>query len=113
MRRGGRLVWADALLLEDDICEALDATSGFGGARAYATAVYVGPDAAEFLEPAKRFVGQGQDIRSGATCVAGVLIARWLGADPLRLRYAFESYWIAMREIAGGLSGRLPRLWYV
>ena len=45
--------------------------------------------------------------------MGGVLIARWLSADPLALRQAFEKYWIEMRRMAGGLPARLPRLWYV
>ena len=50
MRRGGRLVWADALKVDGEIIEKLDAPVGFGGARAYATALYIGPDAPEHLE---------------------------------------------------------------
>ncbi len=113
VRRGGRLVWADALLVGDDIVEVLDATAGFGGARAYATAIYLGDDASTYLEAAKDLTQNIDASRAGATCMGGVLIARWLSADPLALRQAFEKYWIEMRRMAGGLPARLPRLWYV
>lgn len=113
VRRDGRLVWADALLLADDIFARLEATVGFGGARAYATAIYVGPDASERLEDAKAFAVGPEAVRSGATCVHGVLVARWLSEDPLALRGAFEGYWKRMRQAAGGLPTRLPRLWYM
>lgn len=113
VRQDGRLVWADALLVEDNILATLDALSGFGGARAYATAVYVGPDVASYLDTAKELVAACHNVRSGATCVGGVLVARWLSEDPLALRRGFETYWMTMRELAGGLPARLPRLWYI
>lgn len=113
IRSDGRLVWADALLIEDDILETLDAASGFGGARAYATALYVGPDATSHLDTAKELVAACAGVRSGATCVGGVLVARWLSENPLALRREFEKYWMAMRGVVGGLPARLPRLWYV
>lgn len=113
VRRGGRLVWADALKVDGDIAKTLDAKVGFGGARAYATALYVGPDAATHLELAKELAGGNTAVRAGATCVHGVLVARWLSADPLALRKSFETYWKEMRRAAGGLPARLPRLWYV
>lgn len=46
VRSAGRLVWADALRLEDDPGALLEAPFGFGGAGAVATAIYVAPDAA-------------------------------------------------------------------
>jgi urease accessory protein len=113
VRQGGRLVWADALRIEDDIAGTLDAAAGFGGARAYATAIYVGADAAEFLDAAKDMAAGADGVRAGATCVGGVLVARWLSEDPLALRRAFEAYWMALRGAAGGLPAKLPRLWYV
>lgn len=113
VRRDGRLVWADAFKAEGDIVEILDATIGFGSARAYATALYVGPEAAVHLELAKELACGNGTVRAGATCVHGVLVARWLSADPLALRKAFETYWKKMRRAVGGLPARLPRLWYV
>jgi len=113
VRRGGRLVWADSLRIEDDIERTLDAVSGFGGARAYGTAIYAGPDAATLLDTAKALTDGHDGVRAGATCIGGVLVARWLSRDPLSLREAFASYWMALRAAAGGLPARLPRLWYV
>ena len=113
VRSKGRLVWADALLVEGDIIRTLDAPVGFGGARAYATAIYSGADASEYLEAAKELTRSVDGVRAGATCVHGNLIARWLSADPLALRKAFETYWMELRRMAGGLPARLPRLWYV
>ena len=108
-----RLDWADTLLLEGDILRTLDTPPGFGGARVYATAIYVGPDAAANLHYAKDLAGNDHEVRSGATCRGNVLIARWLSEDPLALRKRFERYWIEMRNRTGGLTENLSRLWYV
>jgi urease accessory protein len=113
VRCEGRLVWADALKIEGDIVGALDAAVGFGGARAYATALFVGPRATAYLELAKELARSDDAVQAGATCVHGVLVARWLSADPLALRHAFERYWKELRRVAGGLPARLPRLWYM
>ena len=113
VRRGGRLVWADALKVDGEIIEKLDAPVGFGGARAYATALYIGPDAPEHLERAKELTGDCGTVRAGATCLHDILVARWLSADPLALRGAFGRFWKEIRRTAGGLPSSLPRLWYV
>ena len=113
IRIGGRLEWADALRIENDIVAALDNPAGFGGARAYATVVYVGADAKDYLSLAKELTADCAEVRAGATCRGQVLIARWLGAEPLAVRRGFEKYWVGLREVAGGHTERLSRLWYV
>jgi len=109
----GRLKWADTLLMNNDIIGMLDSPAGFDGARAYATALYVGPDAGEYLPIAKKLTDSTENIRSGVTCRGNVLIARWLSENPLAIRKKFERYWVEMRSLAGGLSSKLSRLWYV
>ena len=113
VRRGGRLAWADSLRLAGDISARLASPAGFGGARVFATALYVGPDGPRFLEPARALATNARGVRAGATCVHGVLVARWLGEDPLGVRRSFERYLSALRRAAGGLPARLPRLWHV
>ena len=113
VRRGKRLVWADSLLVDGDICARLDAPAGFGGARACATVLYAGPDGERYLEMARALTKDANGARAGASLVHGVLVARWLGADPLALRRSFGRYWTAMRSAAGGLQSCLPRLWHV
>jgi urease accessory protein len=113
VRCGGRLVWADALHMDgDDIVYGLDAAAGFAGARAYATAIYAGPDAADHLELAREAAVR-EGVRSGATLCGSVLVARWFGAEPADVRSAFGDFWMRFRAAAGGLPARLPRLWHV
>jgi urease accessory protein len=52
-------------------------------------------------------------LRTGVTCVNGVLVARWLADDPRRLRASFGAFWARMRHELAGLPVKLPRLWEV
>ncbi len=114
IRRDGRLVWADALHLDERLAEILAHPAGFDGAQAAATTVYTDdapdqlPDAARELLP-----GDTADLRCAATVVSGVLITRWIGRDAFRLRREFGRFWAEFRGRAAGLPARLPRLWDV
>jgi urease accessory protein len=108
----GRLVWADALHLEDNIGSTIDDPACFDGAVAMATAVYAGPDAEAHLETARDILAvQPNSTLSGATFVNGILLMRWLGKDALDLRNDFGAFWGAFRNKVAGLPTALPRLW--
>jgi urease accessory protein len=113
IRCDGRLVWADALHMDgDDIVRCLGARAGFDGARACATAVYAGPDAAARLDLARGLLAC-DGVRAGATVCGPVLVMRWLGDDPAAVRAAFEKFWTGFRSAVADLPPRLPRLWHV
>ena len=109
VRRGGCLVWLDSLRLDGVFDALLDSKAGLKDVRTFATFVYAAPDAAERLEPAREQVG---DL-GAATLVNGLLVARWLGTDPLALRRAFALFWARFRAAAAGLPPAMPRLWHV
>jgi urease accessory protein len=110
LRRGGKLVFAEALRLLD-AGAALDRPAVGAGARALATLVRLGPDAAERLKPlrlalAEVEAGQGARFEAGASLVDGALIARLASPSPQRLRAGLLAAWVA-------LAGReAPRVWY-
>ena len=110
VRRGGTLVWADALRLADDVAAMRARAAGFGGADAFATALYVGEDAASLLETA-RDLAASDVCRGGATVVNGLLLARFLG-KAAGVRAAVMRYVAGLRQKAAGLPPRLPRLWH-
>ena len=112
LRRGGRLLWADALRLDGALAPCLAAPFGFAGARAMATLVYVAEDAAAWLEAARELVGAGEVV-SGVTCLPGVLIGRWLGADAQALRTAYGRFVARFRALVAGLPPRLPTVWQI
>lgn len=109
VRVAGRLVWADALRLDGDVGAMLASPTGFGGAAALATALYVGEDAASHL-PLARALAEAGD--GAATLVNGVLLARFLGARADAVRLALAQYLRQLRHAAGGLPAALPRLWH-
>ncbi len=115
VRVDDRLVWADALHMEGgEIPAALAAPAGFAGARAWATMMYCGPDAGDFLGPLRDMIGEGEaGLRVGATSIGPVLLARWLGQDAATLRSHYGSTWAAFRNRVAGLREAMPALWHI
>jgi urease accessory protein len=114
IRRDGKLVWADALSLMGDIAGTLAVPAGFDGAKALGTVVYLAPNAGQSLELARGLLDTGVGlVRAGASLVNGVLVARFLSADPAALRHAFGMFWREFRAGACALPARLPTIWNV
>ena len=115
VRRQGRLVWADALAAAGDLAPVLAAPACLAGAAALATAVYVGDGVDDALAYARDLTAgpAAGDMAIAVTCVAGVLVCRWLGRDARALRAAFGRFWAAFRHRLGGLPPVLPRVWSV
>jgi len=113
--QGGALVWGDALHLDGDIAAIIADPACFGAAAAYATLLLVprDGDVRRFVDRARavqqRSAGDG--LRGGVTAVNGLLVARWLAAEPLPLRRAYADLACHLRAAAMGLPPRLPRLW--
>jgi urease accessory protein len=117
VRRGGELVWGDALHLEDDVARIVAHPACFDGAAAFATMILSPsePDPRRFLECARtvQATSAGGILRAGVTAIAGLVIARWLAADASLLRRAYAGLACHFRSTALGLAPRLPRIWHV
>jgi urease accessory protein len=115
VRRGGRLVWMDALHMDGDLAVPLSSAGCFAGATATATMIYAADDGDTRLDLARDLIGEycDEDLKAAATVVGGVLLARWLGRDGMRLRIAYGAFWAAFRHHVGGLRAALPRVWSV
>jgi urease accessory protein len=108
LRRGGKLAFAEALRIAD-AGATLDRPAVGAGARALATLVRIGPDAADRLDPLRaRFVAleEGGAFEAGASLVDGVLVARMLSPSPQRLREGLLAAWEALEDRSA------PRVWY-
>jgi len=104
LRRGGRLVWADTLRLDDPAASRV-ARFGLDGAGALATLLLAMPEAEAHRERV-RDLAEG-----GASLVApGLLLARWMG-DASAVRVAVGTAIAELRHAAFGHPARLPRLW--
>ncbi|WP_454915777.1 urease accessory protein UreD [Xanthobacter sediminis] len=104
VRRGGRLVYADALRLSGPIGALLARPAVAGGSRALGTLLYVAPDAEGRLEEARALIGDGP-CEAGASAWAGLLAVRWLAPDSATLRRAASSFLMGFR------GAPLPRVW--
>ena len=111
VRRGGQLVWIDALQLDGDIRALLSRASTFAGARAMASALYVADDAPSCLETARELLAE-TGSHAAVTAVNGVLLARFFSVDAGTVRHDLGAYLAGLRHHAAGLARRLPRVWY-
>ena len=111
IRREGRLIWAEAQRLADADLAAQRPAFGLGEARAMATLVYVGDDAAELLAPMRALLDEASP-EAAATCIGEVLIIRLLAADPAAMRRRVVRAGAALRHAAAGLAPALPRVWH-
>ncbi len=106
--RGERLVFAEAVRIEN-AGATLDRIAIGAGARALATLVQIGPEAAARREPLRErlaAIEAAGAFEAGASCVDGVLVARMASASPQRLRQGLIAVWPV-------LTGQdAPRVWY-
>ncbi|HEX9464614.1 MAG TPA: urease accessory protein UreD [Alphaproteobacteria bacterium] len=111
IRSHGRLVWADALRLDGDVGRTLAGRAAFDDARAVASVIYVGDDAATHLDMARDVLASA-GCAAATTVVNGILLARFIGRDAATVRHEMCRYLCAVRQTAGGWPPVLPRVWY-
>jgi urease accessory protein len=104
IRRGGKLVFAETLLLDGAIAEALAATPIASGAHIVSTLLAVRPDAADLLAPVRGAL-TGVDCEAGASAWNGMLVLRALSRSGESLRRMLA------RIIPLITGAPLPRVW--
>lgn len=112
--RDGRLVWADALHIDEEFEAAFAAPSALDGATACASLVYVGDDAPDRLALARDLLAElsgDASLRAAASRIGDILVVRWLGSDALVLRNAYGEFWATFRNRLAGYPAIMPRLW--
>lgn len=103
--RGGRLVYADALVLDGEIDQLMRRAAIGAGARATAVIVNAAPGAPAQLGPVREALA-GARGRAAASAWNGLLAIRLLAPDGESLRHDIASALAVLRE------GRpLPRVW--
>jgi urease accessory protein len=116
IHREGRLIWGDALHLDDDIAALIDDPACFDRAAAFATMILAPTkqDPSDFIEAARAIqsAAAADGLRAGVTAVAGLVVARWLATDAALLRRAYAQFACHLRQAAMGLSPSLPQLWH-
>lgn len=108
IRRGGRLIHAEAFRLGDDLGRAAAGPAALAGVRAMATLVHAAPDADLRLGPARAALADcaaaGEVEAAASLKPRGVLVVRWIAADLAPLRAALAAFLTAFR-------GAPPRVW--
>jgi urease accessory protein len=90
IRRGGKLIFADALSLDGDVKATLLRAATLNGRIAMATMICVSPAAEQKLD-AVRAALAGEGVEAGASAFDGKLVARILAEDSIALRAAVLS----------------------
>jgi urease accessory protein len=103
VRSNGRLIFADALSLDDPV-RASTRRGLLDGAQAFASILLVGEDAEDRLGALRASLGEA----GGASAFGGKLFSRILAPDGLALRRTLTCAAAALLS-----AGRLPRLWTV
>lgn len=104
VRRGGGLVYADALRLSGPIGALLARPAIANGNRALGTVLYIAPDASARLEEARDLLAPARS-ECGASTWNGILAARFLAPDIETLRADATSFLMGLR------GAPMPRVW--
>jgi urease accessory protein len=106
INRGGKLIYADVIAVDGDIARRFSRTAIAGGARAFASLIYVAPDAETRLEAMRAAIETLDEAQVGASSWDGMLAVRILARDGEALLAAVRQALAPLRE------GRaLPRVW--
>ena len=107
IRRGGRLVHAEALRLGGDVAALAGGTALLEGARAVATLLLVAPGAEAVLERARGLLpaGDASHVRAAASAWGGRLVLRFMAGDLMEMKRAVA------RVLAGLPGASVPRIW--
>ncbi len=109
--RDGRPVWRDALRIADGAFEsAAAAPAGLGGARVFATLVYVAPDAPDRLEDLRRLLSD-MSAFAGASVVRGLAAVRFLAGEGGAFKRELAEFLGLFRALALGRPALPPRVW--
>ncbi len=103
----GRALWADAQHWDED------AYAGSANPVSLATLIYVGGTKTALTTLRDLLGAPRPGFRAAATCLEGILVARWLGTDHAALRTHFAEVWSGFRHAVAGWADSMPRLWHV
>jgi urease accessory protein len=106
IRRGGRLLHAEALRLQGDVAALSGRAALLNGARAMATLVLVAPGAEAMLDVARGLLPNG-NVRAAASAWDGRLVARFMAPDLMPLKGALA------RFLAGLEGVDVPSVWQI
>jgi urease accessory protein len=105
VRRGGRLVYADNLMLDPGAGATTQGSATLGGGRGFATLLIVRPSAESAIDTVRAVLSECP-VTGGASAWNGMLSARLVAADGAALR-------ASIIRLCAATGTRLPRAWSV
>ena len=105
IRRGGRLVHAEAVHAEGDLRAATAGPATLRGGRSFATLLLAAPGAADRLDAARALLDGPEGFEAAATAKPDLLLVRFVAAEARPLHAALARFLMAFR------SQPLPRVW--
>jgi len=112
VRVDGRRVWLDVNRLVPPVDALLDRPALGGGARAVATVLYVGSDAAARLGELRAIV-DAAPVTAAVGRLDAVVVARLVDPAPAALRRALVEVLERARATLGAWPPQLPRAWHI
>ncbi len=107
VRRGTRLIYAEATRLDGPIASILEKSAVGAGARAFATVLRVSPDAEAMIDRAREKIANfaNTGCEAGVSAYDGMIVARFIGQTGFELRRAVTHYLGLFDDLV------LPRVW--
>jgi urease accessory protein len=112
VRVDGRRVWLDVNRLVPPVDALLDRPALGDGARAVATLLYVGADAAARLVALRAIVAEAP-VTAAVSRLDAVVVARLVAPAPATLRRALVEVLERARAALGAWPPQLPRAWHI
>lgn len=106
VRRGPRLLYADAVRITQPVAEGLHRVTNLNGHRAFASLLHAGTDLAAKLEALRAAFSLSPSCRAGASIIGDVLVARLAAPFGASLRHVIIPALACLRA-----PHPLPRLW--
>lgn len=105
VRRGGKLVHAEALRLDGDIGQKMSQMASAASSICLSTIIYISPDAEDRAGAARTFFQGYSATKTAVTAWDGKLVIRSLGDDTAQLKKTLAQFIEQFRKIAN------PRVW--
>ena len=114
VRRDQKLIWADTLLLKNNVSKVINHPACFDGASVVGTVILICDDIDSYIGEVQGILSNTfTTVRTGASLINGVLVARFIGKDALNLRKSFSLLWRSLRHSVASLPKTMPRLWQI
>ena len=105
VRRGGELVFAEAVRLGEQIATTLDRPAAGAGARMVATLLHIAPDAEALCDPLRETCAPFDGLDAGISAWNGMLVGRMISPSPERVRACIVALLVRLR------GRNAPRVW--